>query len=284
MTFRSMTLLGGTLLLLTCRPGGNENDLVAGAERLQARACISRSTACHLSIPSGSLNSCSGRCGLQKGETCAGSGDLMLAAGAVTTDRPELGAGGFDSHRGRPAATTLPGSYAPPVAATAPAPALPATPEPSVPAVSAQAARAEGLLPKPPAPADDFQRCRAKALRGDFGVLKPWQYEAYLRAEGVTVRPGRLWVTHYWPAEGRQSQVDCRGNRCTSTTAACNALGYGTVVWLSNPCGLRVIRDRGARRNDRQARRYKADFWLDRWSPGPKGNYMSEYAVLGGPR
>jgi hypothetical protein len=147
-----------------------------------------------------------------------------------------------------------------------PAQALPATPE--------------GVSPAPSE--DPLQRTARAALAGTYGVLPAWKRTAYQSAvdRGTTVRPGRLWVTHFWPAEGRDGQIDCRGNTCTSRTAACNQLPYGTVVWLENPCGLRTILDRGAKRNDRQAHRYGADFWLDRWAPGPRGNYMSRYAVL----
>jgi hypothetical protein len=132
------------------------------------------------------------------------------------------------------------------------------------------------------APSDPLQRTARAALAGTYGVLPAWKRTAYQSAvdRGTTVRPGRLWVTHFWPGEGRDGQIDCRGNRCTSRTAACDSLPLDTIVWLENPCGLRVILDRGAARNDRQARKYGADFWLDRWSPGPRGNYMSWYAVL----
>lgn len=143
---------------------------------------------------------------------------------------------------------------------------------------------ASDKLPAPALSTDPLQATAREALAGRWGKLPEWKRRSYQRviAEGLTVRPGRLWVTHYWPAEGRDGQVDCRGNRCTSRTAACNQLPYGTVVWLQEPCGLRQILDVGARRNDRRARRYGADFWLDRWAPGPRGNYLSHYAVIGG--
>jgi len=134
-----------------------------------------------------------------------------------------------------------------------------------------------------PAESDPFRACAVKALRGDYGELKDWQRTAYQHGldQGVTVR-GTAWVTHYWPAEGRDGQVDCRGNRCTSDIVAANRLPYGTVVWLeAGPiCGLRIVKDRGAKRNDRQAERYGAGLWIDRWNPRPKGNYMSDYAVI----
>ena len=134
----------------------------------------------------------------------------------------------------------------------------------------------------PTLPSDPFRACAVKALRGDYGPLPDWKLDAYRRGleQGVTVKPGRAWVTHYWPAEGRDGQVDRRGNRCTERTAAANLLPYGTYVWLENPCGLRQILDCGAKRNDRQARRYGAELWIDRWNPGPKGNYVSGYAVI----
>ena len=136
----------------------------------------------------------------------------------------------------------------------------------------------------PTLPSDPFRACAVKALRGDYGPLPDWKLDAYRRGleQGVTVKPGRAWVTHYWPAEGRDGQVDRRGNRCTSDIVAANRLPYGTVVWLeAGPiCGLRIVKDRGAARNDLVARRRGADLWLDRWNPGPKGNYMSGYAVI----
>ena len=138
--------------------------------------------------------------------------------------------------------------------------------------------------PTPPLSSDPLQVCAREALAGKWGVLPEWKSRLYKLAleRGLTVRPGLLFVTHYWPGEGRDGQVDCRGNRCTSATAACNELPYGTAVWLDNPCGWRIVRDRGARRNDRVARRLGADFWLDRWSEGPQENYITKYAVLGG--
>jgi len=131
-------------------------------------------------------------------------------------------------------------------------------------------------------PTDPFQRCAVDALAGKWGALAQWQKDAYRSGLdcGLTVESGLVWITHYWPAEGRDGQVDCRGNRCTARTAACNKLPYGTVIWLEEPCGLRTVLDVGAKRNDRAARRYGADFWVDRWNPGPKDNYLSRYAVI----
>jgi hypothetical protein len=76
--------------------------------------------------------------------------------------------------------------------------------------------------------------------------------------------------------------VDCRGNPCTSDIVAANRLPYGTVIWLQAApiCGLRIVKDRGSTRNDRQAAKYGADLWVDRWNPRPKGNYLSGYAAI----
>jgi hypothetical protein len=128
---------------------------------------------------------------------------------------------------------------------------------------------------------DSFTICAIRALRGDWGQLEPWQREAYLTglSRNSTVQ-GRAWITHYWPAEGRQGQVDSRGNPCTRRTAAANRIPRRHWVWVANPCQIRQVLDCGARGNDRQAERYGADLWIDLWNPGPKGNYLSGYVVI----
>ena len=131
-------------------------------------------------------------------------------------------------------------------------------------------------------PSDPFQRCAMRALRGDFGPLKPWQEEAYrLGLERGVMVQGRVFLTAYYPWEGRSGRVDCRGNPCSPRTAAANRLPYGSYVWVANPCGVRQVLDRGARSNDRIADRRGCDLWLDLWMTRRMGTRVTVYAVIG---
>ena len=125
-----------------------------------------------------------------------------------------------------------------------------------------------GLLAcsSPALPSDAFRTCAVQALSGRWGPIAPWQRKAYQRGldQGVTVGP-RIWLTSYGPWEGRMGQVDARGRRCTDRTLAANALPLGTYVWLENPCQMRQVLDRGARSNDRRARRKGCSWWADLW-------------------
>jgi hypothetical protein len=114
---------------------------------------------------------------------------------------------------------------------------------------------------------DLFRRCATKALRGDFGKLKPWQRNAYQRGMAHGVRTSRVWLTVYRPPQYRRGEGTAYGYGCSEEVAACNALPRGTVVWVQNPAHLRVVGDTGAKGNDRIARRRGGEFWLDAWIP-----------------
>lgn len=117
-------------------------------------------------------------------------------------------------------------------------------------------------------PSDPFQRAATKALRGDYGKLKPWQRNAYRRGLEQGANRHRALVTIYGPWEGYSRGEGCRwGYGCSEEIAAANALPGGTVVWLARPAGLRVIGDTGARGNDAWARRKGCKWWLDLWVP-----------------
>jgi hypothetical protein len=133
-------------------------------------------------------------------------------------------------------------------------------------------------------PDDPFQRTATRALQGDFGVLKPWQREAYTLGleRGVTVK-GKVFLTVFYPWEGRSGCLDCKGNPCTSRTAASNRLPYGTYIWVANPCGVRQVLDRGARSNDRVADRRGCDLWIDLWMTRRMETRVTGYATIGRP-
>ena len=121
------------------------------------------------------------------------------------------------------------------------------------------------LLGVAPAQQTPGQRVAARALSGEFGKLAPWQRDGYTRLlrqpEART-----LVLTAYWPAEGRQSQVDCRGRKLTRGAMASNRLPQGTFVYIPSwGRSFRVV-DRGSRSNDRRAgsRGTWCDVWVSR--------------------
>ena len=94
-------------------------------------------------------------------------------------------------------------------------------------------------------PADPFQRCAVKALRGDFGTLRPWQRDAYLWGAASRVHCcGVAKVTaygHKWEAGGTET---ASGSRVHLGGCAANPeLPFGTLIWTSR--GLRYVTDRG---------------------------------------
>ena len=115
-------------------------------------------------------------------------------------------------------------------------------------------------------PTDPFQRTAVKALRGDYGKLEAWQRTGYARGlkQGVKCN-SRVFLTAYYPDEGRDSQIDRRGRRCSMRTAAANKVAENSFIWTR--FGLRQARDCGAHSNDRIARGKKAHFWADYWYP-----------------
>lgn len=117
-------------------------------------------------------------------------------------------------------------------------------------------------------PTDPLQRAATKALRGDFGPLKPWQRNGYAAAlkRGVTVQ-GKAWVTSYYPSEGFWPGKPTRSGIGVSlrSAAVCRREWQslrGRWVWTA-AYGLRVIEDTGANSNHKYAARKGADRWLD---------------------
>ncbi len=149
-------------------------------------------------------------------------------------------------------------------------------------------AAGEGVtLPAPdPAalPADPFQRCAVKALRGDYGMLADWQRRGYQAglAAGVTVQ-GTATVTTYYPQEGCYRGKAMRsGVGVTERYAACLRREWprlrGSYVWVQPTMnsqgrlvgGIRQIMDTGANSNhSRFGTRMGSDRWLDYWYPTP---------------
>ena len=128
---------------------------------------------------------------------------------------------------------------------------------------------------------DPFQRTAVRALSGEWGALPDWKREAYARGllAGVTVR-GKVFLTAYYPWEGRDGRIDSRGNPCTPRTAAANLIPRGSYVWIENPCQMRQVLDCGAKSNDRVARRRGCDLWVDLWMTRRMGTRVTRYAVV----
>ena len=143
--------------------------------------------------------------------------------------------------------------------------------------------------PLPPAvpaalPADPFQRCAVKALRGDYGTLADWQRRGYQAglAAGVTVQ-GTATVTTYYPQEGfPRGQATRSGVGVCEKHAACLRREWprlrGSYVWVQPTTnsqgrlvgGIRQIMDTGANGNhQRFGTRMGSDRWLDYWYPTP---------------
>jgi len=135
-------------------------------------------------------------------------------------------------------------------------------------------------------PEDPLQRCATKALRGDYGPLKPWQRDGYAAAlaQGTTVQ-GRAWVTSYYPAEGFPRGQHCRsGIGVSERSAAVRSCDWtkhrGQWVWTA-AYGIRVVEDTGANSNHRAALRHGADLWLDYWFPRARnGNPVTPFAFI----
>ncbi len=133
-------------------------------------------------------------------------------------------------------------------------------------------------------PANPIRRVAQKALRGDFGKLKPWQHKAYkyALAQDVTVS-GRAWVTTYGPWAGFARGEGCAyGYGCSESTAAANAIPghYYVLVELPKGWEVRRIEDRGAAWNDRIARRKGTELWIDRWVVKRDATRICRYATI----
>jgi len=90
------------------------------------------------------------------------------------------------------------------------------------------------------------------------GNLRPWEKQWALRMVKGEYKAGvKVWTTNYGPWEGFKGDY---------YHIACNMLPLGTVVWLSNDKALKVVTNRGAKRNDSVARGKGASYWIDRWT------------------
>ena len=138
-------------------------------------------------------------------------------------------------------------------------------------------------------PHDPFQRVAIKALRGDYGQLRPWQKAGYASglAQGVTVQ-GTAWVTSYYPAEGfRRGKATRSGIGVSERSAAVTRDTWyqrrGQWVWTQS-YGIRVVEDTGANFNRAAAHKHGASIWLDYWWPVPHNrNPVTAYAFIGRP-
>lgn len=102
-------------------------------------------------------------------------------------------------------------------------------------------AHCEGALPK-----DPCQRSAYKALRGDYGKLPSWKYDAYIWviAKRIKVR-GLAKVTSYGPWEGCGKYTASGTVAGTHELSANPELPYRTVVWTH--WGIRYVEDRGGK-------------------------------------
>jgi hypothetical protein len=116
-------------------------------------------------------------------------------------------------------------------------------------------------------PTDPLQRAATRAMRGDFGRLKPWQAVWYARALETQPDSRRVWLTQYGPWENYQGDD-------YHIAANPRYMLPGTVVWLSKPGQLRVVTNRGASYNDAVARRRGCAHWVDLWT-----RYRGQYGL-----
>jgi hypothetical protein len=139
------------------------------------------------------------------------------------------------------------------------------------------------------------ERCAVKALRGDFGVLKPWQAEAYGRIVEGRYRPIQMSLTRYQPRpvgwkrsprpwgspEWHDQQcggpsVDRKGRRLVDGDLA-GAYPYGTVIWVDEQ--LRHVTDAFGSPKPKHrfdVCRLKADDYLSQ-----RTGWMTGYVVQG---
>ena len=146
----------------------------------------------------------------------------------------------------------------------------------------ASPSQALGNSSTPEQPAHPLQQAAAKALRGDYGPLQPWQQKAW---RAVVVKEKALsgdqatcataWLTHYGPPHHPRGDLTRWGYHCSESTLAANKLRAHSLAILELPMGYEVrrVEDTGAKSNDARARRHGADLWLDRWHPRPRGAY-----------
>jgi hypothetical protein len=118
-------------------------------------------------------------------------------------------------------------------------------------------------------PTDPLQRSATRAMRGDFGRLKPWQSAWYARALETQPDSRRVWLTQYGMWGPQHYQGDDY-----HIAANPRYMVRGTVVWLSKPGQLRVVTNRGASSNDAVARRRGCEHWVDIWT-----RYRGQYGL-----
>lgn len=112
-----------------------------------------------------------------------------------------------------------------------------------------------------------FRIAADKALRGDFGPLRPWQRRAYERGLR-SCHADLVRMTVYGPWEGYDRNEGCAyGLGCNETVAASNTLPGLSVIWVPYPAHLRAIGDTGAAWNDPTAREEGCRYWVDLWIP-----------------
>jgi hypothetical protein len=126
-------------------------------------------------------------------------------------------------------------------------------------------ARPMELTQEAPAPgrSEAFCACARKALEGRYGNLADWQREGY--TEGLREHRAQVLVLTAYLGTEASGKRDCRGRRCTLRTAASNRIAQGAWVWTERT-GIRQVRDRGGRGNDRRAARMGGT-WVDVWYP-----------------
>jgi hypothetical protein len=120
--------------------------------------------------------------------------------------------------------------------------------------------------PTPDLPADPAQRAATKALRGDFGTLKPWQEKGYILLLASGARADRTFVLTQYNGDEPDGIWDRHDGRCTLRTAASNKVPQYAYIW-TEPSNLRQVLDTGSTRNDAKARRKAGQgaIWVDVW-------------------
>ena len=120
-----------------------------------------------------------------------------------------------------------------------------------------------------PLPTDPWQRYCATV---DRSKLRVWERQWLDRTPSRTVT---VWTTNYGPWDPQRYAGD-------DYHIACNQLPKGTVVYLSRDRQIKVVTNRGARKNDTVARGRGAAYWIDRWTATARhDNHNQTLYVLG---
>ncbi len=106
-----------------------------------------------------------------------------------------------------------------------------------------------------------------KALSGDFGRLTDWQTAGYRNILDHGATRKLAWITAYWTGEPGVGTRTASGKRVSDEVCAMNGIPFGTVVLIDLPRGyeIRVVWDRGSKRNLVRARSRGASTWVDRY-------------------